>query len=109
MAKNESEFVVRRRERWRELLSQWRASGLSQAQFCQRGGIPVWKFSWWRKRLGTEGTPASPSFVPVHVVAAPAAGEFELTLRGGRALRFGSGVDTARLVEIVRALEAHPC
>ncbi len=57
----------------------------------------------------------NPAFVPVQVMAAPAIGEFnwaagelELTLRGGRVVRFGSGVDTVRLVEIITALEGLP-
>ena len=52
---------------------------------------------------------SQPLFVPVHVapsLATPQAGELELTLRGGRLLRFGPNVDAARLAEIVTALEA---
>ena len=106
MAKSNSGVAVQRREHWRDLLSRWQASGLSQARFCQRRGIPVWKFAWWRKRLGANGVAPSPSFVPVRVVAPPPAGELELTLRSGRVLRFDMSVDAARLAAIVSALEA---
>jgi hypothetical protein len=90
-------------------LGDWQASGLSQAAFCRRRGIPIWKFAWWKRRLGTEGiAPVSP-FVPVGVVMSAPAGDLELTLRGGRMLRFSSGVDVAKLAGIVATLEALPC
>lgn len=128
MARSNSEVADRRREHWRELMERWRAGGLSQAEFCRRRGIPAWKFTWWKKRLGAEGAVAQglrmtrrrtpnrvgrrrgmdrgAAFVPVQVVAAPSAGDLELTLRGGRVLRFGADVEAARLTAIVAALEA---
>jgi hypothetical protein len=109
MAKSNSEVAVRRREHWQELLRRWQASGLSQAQSCQRRGIPIWRFTWWKRRLGAEGVDRGSSFVPVQVAAPPPAGELELTLRGGRVLRFGADVEAARLAGIVAALEAIPC
>lgn len=110
MAKSNSVEATRRRhEHWRELVARWTASGLSQAEFCRRRGIPVGKLAWWKRRLKGEDAISGPLFVPVHVapsLATPHAGELELTLRGGRLLRFGPDVDTARLAEIVTALEA---
>ena len=109
MAKSNSQVAVRRREHWQEILRRWKASGLSQAQFCRRRRIPAWKFTWWKRRLGAEGVDPGCSFVPVQVVAPPSAGELELTLRGGRVLRFGADVEAAELAGIVAALEALPC
>lgn len=54
MAARNSAVADRREQRWRELLVRWQDSGLSQAEFCRRRGIPVWKFLWWKKRLSTE-------------------------------------------------------
>jgi hypothetical protein len=48
-------------------------------------------------------------FVPVQVVASPAASDLELTLRGGQVLRFGVDVEAAKLVKIVAALESGTC
>ena len=105
MAKSSSAVAAQRREHWRELLGRWEAGGLSQAQFCRRRGIPIWKFAWWRKRLAAERVVPGSSFVPVQIVAPSPAGELELALHGGRVLRFGAGVDPARLAVIVAALE----
>ena len=123
MAKSGSGTVVqRRRERWQELLRRWRASGLSQAEFCRRRGVPVWKLAWWKRRLREEpnaqgpGEPAGKGqvvpqvpFIPVGIVACGPAFELELTLRDGRLLRFGSGVETTKLAAIVAAVEAVAC
>jgi hypothetical protein len=106
MAISRDEVAGRRRAYWQEILGRWRASELSQAQFCRRRGIPVWKFAWWKKRLAAERVAPGSSFVPVQVVASSPAEELELVLRGGRVLRFGAGMDPARLTAIVAAVEA---
>jgi len=132
MAKTDSGTADRqRREHWRELLGRWRASDLSQAAFCRPERIHAWQFAWWKKRPGADrvirqgcrtrqsqvvaSVELAPSpvggqhgcqFVPVRVVAFPPPGELELTLRGGRVLRFGVDVEASKLVRIVAALEA---
>jgi len=119
MAKRNAEKAARRRERWRELLRRWRASGLSQAAFCRRRGIPAWKLAWRKRRLGetaaaerprgpADGKQPAPRvpFMPVGIVSPPPAFELELTLRSGRLLRFGSDVEATKLAAIVAALEA---
>jgi hypothetical protein len=123
MAKSESGTVVqRRRERWRELLRRWRASGLSQAEFCRRHGVAVWKLAWWKRRLAKvpfdreartarkrrsdRSVECSASFVPVGVLSTSVRiGRMELLLGAGRRLRFAADVDPGKLAEIVAALE----
>lgn len=110
MASSKTETAERRREHWREVLRRWESSGLSQAAFCRQRKIPIWRFTWWKKRLSEERrVQAGGLFVPVRVAPSPASSaELELTLRGGRLLRFGAEIPTARLAEIVAALEACP-
>jgi len=109
MANSKTEAAERRREHWREVLRRWESSGLSQAAFCRQRKIPIWRFTWWKKRLSEERPAANGLFVPVHVApSATSSAELELTLRGGRLLRFGADVPPARLAEIVAALEACP-
>ena len=42
--------------RQREAVDNWRASGLSQAEFCRREGIPEWALSEWKRREQRRGT-----------------------------------------------------
>ena len=110
MASGNGDAAQQRRELWREVLRRWQASGLSQAAFCRQRKIPVWRFTWWKKRLSNDGVSAGDLFVPIHVAPpAAASAEFELTLHGGRLLRFGADVETAKLAAIVAAVEAVTC
>lgn len=33
----------------RDMVSKWRSSGLSQAEFCRKEGIPEWSLSQWKR------------------------------------------------------------
>jgi hypothetical protein len=107
MASDKDDAAQRRREHWREVLRRWQASGLSQAAFCRQRKIPIWRFTWWKKRL-RDGSPAAGGlFVPIHVApSAASSADFELTLRGGRVLRFGVDVEPTKLAKIVAAIES---
>lgn len=107
MATSKSEVAIRRRRRWQELLGRWQASGLSQAAFCRRHGVPVWKMAWWKKRLGARRSIPAVAFVPVKVVPTAVGPErLELVLSCGRRLRFPADMAPSKLAAIVAALEA---
>jgi hypothetical protein len=36
---------------WARVLSAWRKSGLTQAEFCRRQGVKAVTFSWWKRKL----------------------------------------------------------
>ena len=111
MAKSISDHATgeQRREHWRRIVGRWQASGLSQAVFCRRQDIPVWKLAWWRQRLKGQAEDSASLFVPVEIApTASSAVELELTLQGGRILRFGVEVEPTTLAGIVAALEKLP-
>ena len=102
---------VERERRWRGHLAAWQKSGASQSEYCHRHGLTQNDFSWWKREIARRTVAAAPTFVPVSIVAAssnPYA--FEVSLRGGRVLRFDGLVDPAALSAVVRALEHDgPC
>jgi transcriptional regulator with XRE-family HTH domain len=108
MAKRrESAGAERRRERWRQTLRRWRASGLSQAEFCRRRGIPVSRLSWWKRRLSGEAVGPPGEFILLGVLQRPSqARRLEVVLGNGRRLRFSLEVDPERLAYLAAALEA---
>ena len=69
------------RERCRALISEWAASGQTQAEFCRRRKIHPMTFSGWKHRLGgkpkawlgggARGRTRTPAFVPVRIRPAP--------------------------------------
>lgn len=49
-----------RREEWRRVIAEQQAGGQGAAAYCRERGIPVWKFSYWRKALGPAEADAAP-------------------------------------------------
>jgi transposase-like protein len=41
-----------------DVVAKWRASGLSQADFCRQEGIQQWQLSWWKRHAGTNAQAA---------------------------------------------------
>ncbi len=75
--------VVTKQEHWRQVIGDWRGSGLGKAGFCRERGIPVWQFHYWCRRItdaAAENAEAAGSdlFARVH-----AAGGTGLRLRMG--------------------------
>ena len=119
-----------RREYWRALIAECGRSGLSQAEFCRRRGIPPGTLSCWKHTLSREATrarrpsasvpapPARPTFLPVRVTdpqpprgepqpgATPGgAGELEIALGSGRLVRVRGRVDAQWLGQVIVTLE----
>jgi transposase-like protein len=99
---------------WRDAIRRQAGSGLSVRDFCRKHGLSEPSF-YERRRTYQERDArrpaAPPAFVPVIVrderPAVPAAGTgLVIELRGGRALRLPGSMAVARVVELVRALEA---
>lgn len=42
---------------WRELLTEWEGSGVSQAEFCRQRGLKAVNLAWWKRRL--RGSPGA--------------------------------------------------
>jgi hypothetical protein len=115
MAKGKRDMA--REARWRGLLTAHRKSGLSVRAFCARELVSEHSFYAWRGesgvRDGEKTRPAAvkrrtPAFVPVLMptIAAGNDGHIVIELRGGRVLRVPPGLPTARVTELVRAIEA---
>src|SRR3954454_20978710 len=110
--------------RWNALLHDFRRSGLTHAEFCQRRGISIHSF---RKRLYQVPTPkptpanqlssdaAAAHFVPVtitpHPIPATAASRqpLELLLDNGRRIAVAPGFDPHPLRQLIATVEERPC
>jgi hypothetical protein len=113
--------------RWNALLQDFRRSGLTQAEFCQRRGISIHSF---RKHLYQVPTPkpttasALPSdaataahFLPVTVLPDPIPADaaaasrqaLELLLGNGRRIAVAPGFDPHTLRQLIALAEEPPC
>lgn len=90
---------MRRRsdEEKRELLAEWRASGLSRAAFARQQGVSPSSLYRWRRAL------ERPAFVEV-VAAEPTGSAFVLRLPRGVEVDVSPGFDAAELRRLVQAL-----
>jgi hypothetical protein len=88
-------------DRWRKIIREQQASGLSALAFCRRAGVPQSSFFAWRKKLQGEVT-----FTEVKVSPAPVKSSgIELRLPGGRCVVVRTGFDRRTLIELLAALE----
>ena len=108
---------LRLEARWRELVARQPKSGLSVRGFCQRERLTESAYYAWRRELrlrdqeqvAGKQAAAKPAFVPVmlpQVTPAEGDGHIIIELRGGRVLRVPPSLPTARITELVGAVEA---
>jgi hypothetical protein len=108
--------------RWNALLNDFRRSGLTQAEFCERRGISIHSF---RKRLyrvptpkltpANHPSPKATHFLPVTVLPDPipataaAPQPLELLLGNGRRIAVAPGFDPHTLRQLIAVVEEPPC
>jgi hypothetical protein len=101
----------RKERQWLRRIAQWRTSGLSVRDFCDRHDLATPSFYAWRRVLERRAAEKA-AFVPVQVVAdAPLtpASALEVVLADGRAVRVAPGFDAATLRQLLAVLEGRPC
>ena len=93
------------------VLQEWARSGLSQAAFARRRGMPAGTLAWWGHQLRRQGVSASrrPGVPFVEVVApappaAPAPSPFEVVLGGEVTVRVPPAFDAAALRQLLGVL-----
>lgn len=113
---------------WWDKIQAWRASGLSQGEFCEREGLNVGTMSRWKGRLCSlllnppsfalespvEQVGEDLSFIPVKVLdqenpttdlEVETAPWLEIVLPGDRKVRVPSGFDPQSLKRLLETLE----
>ena len=95
-------------ERWKNHIADWRASGLSQAEYCRRHGLNANTFSGRLHRYRSPGLSRSPELIPVQVQPLPTVAEavsvpIVLWHRGQR-LELPSAVSPRWLAELLQCL-----
>lgn len=95
------------------LVTQWRASGESQAGFARRHQIPAWTFWYWCRKLAVEpraesADPPPATFVPVRMALDADAPVIEIVWGNGERLHVRPGAPADLVRAVVAALRA-PC
>ena len=99
---------TKRSAEMRRMLEEYRGSGLSRQQFCERRSIPLTTFEYWRREhSGTRGKQAKrPRLVKVEVAASESAGQFRLSLANGRRIESSWRFADAELARLIRIAES---
>lgn len=85
---------------WLEKLDAWRASGLSQAEFCRREQISAARFHYYKQKLSK-----FPEDNFVELKSACSSSELiELALPSGIVMKLPSNTSGSRLHELVQCL-----
>ena len=86
---------------WRQRIAEQERSGLPVKQFCKGCGVTAWSFYHWRKRLQAS---EPVRFALVERQETAATSDLEVVFATGERLRIRSGVDSATLRTVLRAL-----
>jgi len=103
---------VSTREKWREHVRAWRASGQSAAEYCGRAGLNPHTLSWWAWKLRSDDKPTRPvrapeaaTFVELTALELPSRGRFEIEV-GSVVVRVPVDFEDNALRRILDTLEA---
>ncbi len=98
--------MARRRsaEEIQQVVEQYRASGLSQIEFCQQTGIKLSTLGRYVRRDGRSQQPQQLVRVRVDLPAEPESG-FVLMLGNGRRIGSGWGFSDVALARLIRVVE----
>lgn len=99
MEKNRAAERAEKRRLWEVRLKNWKASGLSQAQYCREHGLGVHRFIYWKKRIMPEKISLVELPIPGLLRSLPA-----LCLVVGEHYRIEiqEGFDAASLQQVIR-------
>jgi hypothetical protein len=106
--------------RWNALLSDFRRSGLTQADFCRRRNISLASFRYHFYKPSPAKPASSPAssgnhFLPVTILPDPtpsatsSQSHLELVLSNGRRISVTPGFDPQTLRRLIAVVEERPC
>lgn len=116
MAKKRTRGPSRSRDEWTQIVTAWKASGLSASQFAVQHGLKPKALSTWRWRLRTDPkrrSDGAPKLVQLSIAELVGSGDtgsgrWELTTLAGHRLRVLAPVAGAELDQLLGALVRDP-
>lgn len=101
MAKKETSKA----DEWKQHLTRWRKSALSQRAFCQQNQLCYYQFGYWKKRLSI-AAPVKATLLPVVIQSDPVSLENKtVVLHMGRCrVDLPLSMDTRVMIQLLKAL-----
>ena len=101
-----SESRDRVREIWKKRLREWRASGLSQAEYCRQKGLRIKSFAYWKRKEQPEQKEVG--FVGLSIPTLERVQDespVRVILKSGYVIEIKDGFAPSTLRDVVRVLE----
>lgn len=101
------EQVRNRREQWRVHTEAWSQSGQTQAAYCERHGLNLKTFAYWRRRLKTDSHAVRLVQLPTGALREPEGTTLRVVVDDRFKIEVTDGFNPAtlaRTVEVLRGL-----
>jgi hypothetical protein len=93
---------------WREQVEAWRSSGLSQSEYCRRGGVHWYGFRYWKAKIDFErnaGTESSKLVALNPPKVASRGGEVRIRVGAHYVVEVSAGFDGETFGQVIELLE----
>ncbi len=90
------------------MLEEYAASGMRRREFCQRRGMALTTFDYWRRKHGVHAGKQArgPRMVAVKVASGEPTAKFALSLANGRRIECSWQFADAELARLIRIAES---
>lgn len=100
------------RASWKKYAEKWKASGLTQKEYCRREKINLHTFHYWQKKLKTESKPNTKQFIKVKLkptIAYQENGSIEVQIGTQYRLLLKGYVNKAMLKNVLEGIKEAAC
>ena len=100
-----------KREFWKTHIEGWRASGITQKEYCHRNELKLHRFHYWRKKYTRTIPPQGPSIVEVGMTGALTSllpvrpSPMHLVVDGGHRTELRRDFDPVALEQLLQVLD----
>ncbi|HQH25888.1 MAG TPA: hypothetical protein PLP17_00715 [Oligoflexia bacterium] len=91
-----------KQSQWKKLIAQWERSGQTRSEFCEKRGLSLHQFTYWRTELGKAQQPDGRF---VQISGNGSAEPLEIRLSNGTTIKIPSRFDQAALKNVLQVLQ----
>lgn len=89
---------------WEDRIRDWRASGLSQAEYQRQHNLPKWQFVYWKKKFDRPTVSGEMAIVPIPLPAASTTTPLNLIVNDRYRIEVSEGFQPAVLEQVLEVV-----
>lgn len=90
---------------WEERIRDWRASGLSQAEYQRQHNLPKWQFVYWKKKFDRPTVSDEMALVPIPLPSANTAPPLNLIVNDRYRIEISEGFQPSVLERVLEVVD----